>query len=174
MKLGKKTKRENFEKQLKERIKKESVYLMTSHQKLYSQIINEMIKPFLNKGITKVISPEVKGLFYAPVIAYKLKLPFIALLKKERLLKEDISEPYKDYSKTKKVLGINKNAIKKGEKILLVDDIFETGESGKAIVRLIEKTGAELKGISVIYNKLNKKDEDFFKKYNFHYLLKKK
>jgi len=168
-----KTKRGYFEKQLKEKIKKESVYLMTSHQRLYSEIINRMTKPFINKGITKVASPEVKGLFYAPCIAYKLKLPFVTLLKKERLSRGDISESYKDYSKTKKILGIGKNTIKKGEKILLVDDIFESGKSGKASIKLIEKTGAKIKGISIIYNKLKKDDEGFFKKYDFNHLPNK-
>jgi len=169
----KKAKKSSFKKKLKEKIKKESVYMITSHQKLYFQIINEMSKPFLNKGITKIVSPEVKGLFYAPCIAYKLKLPFVTLLKKERLSRGDISESYKDYSKTKKILGIGKNTIKKGEKILLVDDIFESGKSGKASIKLIEKTGAKIKGISIIYNKLKKDDEGFFKKYDFNHLPNK-
>jgi adenine phosphoribosyltransferase len=163
----------NFGKQLGEHIKKDSVYSLLSHKDLFEEIIKKMIKPFENKRITKGVAPEMKGLFYGPIIAYELHLPFIAILKKERISRGDSSISYKDYSKKRKGLGIEKKAIKKGDKILLVDDIFETGEIGKAIIKLIEKKGARVKGISIVYNKLNKKNEDFFKKYNLHYLIKK-
>lgn len=159
--------------ELKKKINKGSVYSLTYSKNLFQNVIKKMTRPFQNQRITKVVAPEMKGLLYGVVIAYKLKLPFIIILKKERLSRNDLSISYKDYSKKFKGLGFEKNFIKKGDKILLVDDIFETGETGKAIIKLIEKTGAQVKGISIVYNKLRKEEEDFFKGYNFHYLIKK-
>ena len=163
----------NLKRQLREEIKKGSVYSLASDADLFQKVIIEMTKPFKNKGITKVIAPEMKGLFYGPIIAYNLKLPFVAVLRKERLSKKDVLISYKDYSKKSKKLGIEKKSIKKRDKILLVDDIFETGGTGRAVIKLIGKTGARIKGISTIYNKLNERDANFFKKYNFHYLIRK-
>lgn len=164
---------ENVKKQLKVRMKKDSGYLITAYPKLHKEVIKQMIKPFNKKNITKVMSPESKGLFFGPTIAYKLEIPFVFISKGKRIPKKYvISKSFRDYSKKIKTLEIAKNTIKKGDKVLIVDDVFESGKSGRAIIELIEKLGGKVKGISIIYNKLNKKDEIFFDKYNFHYLVK--
>jgi len=79
---------------------------------------------------------------------------------------------YSDYSKKKKSVEIGKVCIKKGDKILLIDDIFESGGVGRATIHLIEKLGGEVKGIFTVFNKLDKTGEKYFKKYNYHYLIK--
>lgn len=162
-----------IEKQLKERMNIDNGYLIPSYSKLYRDTINLMIKPFKNKKIDKIISPEMKGMFYGPTIAYKLKIPFSPIFKAGRIPRKiAIGKSYKDYSKKEKRLEIGKIQIKKGEKILIVDDIFESGKSGKAMIQLIEKLGGKIIGISIVYNKLKSKDEQFFKKYNFKYIIK--
>jgi len=164
-----------IEKVLKLRMKKDSGYLITADPPLYKKVIDEMIKPFSKKKITKIMSPEMKGMLFGPTIAHKLGLPFVSIIKGGRIPKRFvISKSFKDYSKKEKSIEIAKRTIKKNDKILIVDDVFETGETGKAIIDIIERLGGKVIGISIIYNKLKKKDEDFFKKYNFHYLVKLK
>ena len=159
--------------ELKERMKEDSGYLITAYSELYKRVISEMIKPFKNKKITKIMAPEMKGIIYGPVIAYKLNLPFVAILKSGRVPKKYvISKRYKDYSKKTKSLDVGKITVRKGDKILWVDDVLETGKSAKASINMIEKLGGKIVGITTVYNKLNKKDELFFKKYNFHFLVK--
>jgi len=117
----------------------------------------------------------MKGLLYGPVIAYKLKLPFVPILKGGKVNREVVvRKEFIDYSKKKKSIEIAKISIKKGDKILLVDDFFESGKTGRTAIELIEKLGGEIKGISVIYDKLNEDDIKFFNKYNYHYLIKLK
>lgn len=159
---------------LKERMQKDSGHLITMYPKLYKKVIKELIKPFREKKFYMVAAPEMKGMFYGPTIAYKLNLPFCPIFKKGRKIPKKFlyTQKFTDYSKTRKGLEIGKIQINKGDKVLLVDDVFETGESAKAAIKLIEKAGGKVAGISIIYNKLNKKNEEFFKKYNFHYLLK--
>ncbi len=162
-----------FEEELKERLEKESGYLVTSYPKLYQKIINEMIKPFRNKNITKVMSPETKGLFYGPTIAYKMKIPFVTIFKSGRVPKEFVvSDSYKDYSNNQKSIDIGRITVTKGDRILLIDDILETGESAKSAIKLIEQLGGRVVGISIVYNKLNKEGEKFFMKFNLKYLVK--
>ncbi len=164
-----------IEKELKERMYKDSGFLITAYPSLYEDVIKRMTKPFIGMRVDKVMSPEMKGMLYGPTIAYNLKIPFVSILKEGRIPKKYvISKSFNDYSKKEKNLQIAKRTIRKGEKILLIDDVYESGESGKAIISLIKKLGGKVIGISVIYNKLNKKDEIFFDKYNFHYLVKMK
>ncbi len=165
----------NLVNELKKRMKEDSGYLITAYPELYKKVIAEMIKPFKNKKISKVVSIETMGLMYGTMIAYKLNLPFITIFKSGRVPKKYVlSKKYKDYSKKTKSLDVGKITINKGDKILFVDDTLETGESAKTSINMIEKLGGRVVGISTIYNKLKQKDEKFFKKYNYHYLVKLK
>ncbi len=165
----------DLKKELKKRMHEDSGYFISAYPKLFKKTILELIKPFRNKNIDKVMSPELMGMFYGPTIAYRINKPFIIILKSGRAPKElVISKQYKDYSKKTKSIDVGKISLKKGERILFVDDVFETGESAKAAISLIESLGGKVVGISVVYNRLDKKDEGFFKKYNFHYLVKMK
>lgn len=168
-------KKEQLENDLKQRMKKDSGYLITTYPKLYKEVIRKMIEPFAGKKIDKVMSPEMKGMLYGPTIAYNLNVPFVSILKEGRIPKRYVvSKSFKDYSGKEKTLQIAKRTIRKGQNVLIVDDVFDSGESGRAIISLIKKLGGKVVGISVVYNKLNKKDEEFFNKYNFHYLVKMK
>ncbi|MCK4552802.1 hypothetical protein KAT80_01205 [Candidatus Pacearchaeota archaeon] len=159
--------------ELKKQMKENSGYLIFLDVSLYKKVINLMIKSFKDKTIDKIISPEMKGVFYGPTIAYKMNLPFVPILKKGRVPKIFVvRKSFKDYTKKKKTLDLGKETIKKGDKVLIVDDVFESGESGRAIIKMIEKLGGKVVGISIVYNKLNKKDEEFFERYNLHYLVK--
>jgi len=164
-----------IQEELKKRMKEDSGYLITTYPKLYRKVIEQMISPFKEKKFDKVMSPEMKGMLFGPTIAYKLKLPFVSIIKKGRIPENFvISKSFVDYSKKQKTLQIAKITVKKNDKILIIDDVFDSGKSGRAIISLIEKLGGKVIGISVVYNKLNKMDEGFFKKYNFHYLVKLK
>ncbi len=161
--------------ELKKRMKEDSGYLITAYPKLYRKVISAMIKPFKNKDIDKIMSPEMKGMLFGPVVAFKMNLPFVSIVKGGRIPKKFIlSRTFKDYTNNTKTLNIAKITVNRGDKILLVDDVFESGKSGKAIIKMIEKLGGKVVGISLVYNKLNEKNENFFKKYNFHYCVKMK
>ncbi len=168
-------KQKDLEKKLKQRMKRDSGYLITAYPSLYKEVITKMIQPFNKMKIDKIMSPEMMGMLFGPTIAYILNLPFISIIKKGRIPENlVISKSFVDYSKKDKTIQIAKRTVKKGDRILIVDDVFDSGETGKAIVHLIKKLGGKVIGISVVYNKLNKKDEGFFNKYNFHYLVKLK
>jgi len=170
-----KSKMKNLQKELEKRRRKDLGYLIPADKVLYNEVIKKMISPFKNKGINKVMAIDMKGLLYGPVIAYKLKLPFVPILKGGKVNREVVvRKEFIDYSKKKKSIEIAKISIKKGDKILLVDDFFESGKTGRTAIELIEKLGGEIKGISVIYDKLNEDDIKFFNKYNYHYLIKLK
>jgi len=165
----------NLKEELKERMHKDNGYLISAYPKLFRRVISELIKPFKGKKIDRIMAPEMKGVLYGPTIAYKLRKPFTLILKSGRVSPQIVmSKKYKDYSGKTKSIDVGIGTINKGDRVLFVDDVFETGESAKAAIKLIENLGAEIVGISIINNRMNKKDEAFFKNYDFHFLIKMK
>ena len=78
-------------------------------------------------------------------IAYNMHTPFILVRKKGKLPCETISEDY-DLEYGKATIEIHKDAVKPGQKVLLVDDLIATGGTAKAAINLIEKLGGEVAG----------------------------
>jgi adenine phosphoribosyltransferase len=155
----------------------ESDYLIPSHSSTYQEVIMRLIKPFRKSKITKVVAVDMKGLMYGPVIANKLNLPFVPLLKGGKIGRRGMvlkSKNFKDYTSKYKSIELFKSSISSKDRILLVDDWFESGKTGKSSIRLIEQRGAKVVGISVIFNQLLPKDEKFFDLYDFHYLVRLK
>ncbi|HIG94473.1 MAG: hypothetical protein QT05_C0005G0020 [archaeon GW2011_AR13] len=138
---------------------------------LFQKLINDLIKPFKNQKITKVVALDALGFILGGAIAYKLRIGLIPIRKGGKLpqegkLKRKIS--FVDYTKTKKTFEINKGLIKKSDKILLVDEWIDTGAQMKAAIKLIEKEGGKIIGISTFYANRRNKTEILFKKYNCH------
>ena len=155
----------------------EEDYLVPSNVELYKEVIKEMIRPFKKIKIDKIVAIDMKGIMYGPTIAKEMRVPFIPLLKGNKIQRRELVERssfFKDYSGKEKSLEVFKKSIKKGDKILLIDDWFDSGSTGKVAINLIERFGAKVVGISIIRNQLNKKDEEYFKKYNLSFLVRAK
>ena len=153
------------------------VCLIPSDFKAYREITSRMTKPFRNKKIDKVISTDMNGLVYGSVVATNLKVPFVPILKGGKVKNRKLvikSQSYFDYSSKRKYYEILKGSITKDEKILYIDDWFETGNSGKAVIKMIEKIGGKIIGISILFNQLKNMDEEYFKRYNFHFIIRRK
>jgi len=156
-------------------LKEESDYLIPRNAEVFRKIINDLTKPFKNKGVTKVVAVDMKGLIYGSPVANKLGVSFVPILKGGKIKnRERVLETKKviDYSGKEKYFEAFKDSIKKGDKILLVDDWFDSGNTGKEIIKLIETLGGKIIGISVLFNQLNEEKEKYFKKYNYQFLIK--
>ena len=94
-------------------------------------------------NIDKVVGIESRGFFFATLLAEKLKAGFIPVRKPGKLPHRTHTENYElEYGSD--TLEIHEDAIKKGEKILLHDDVLATGGTAAATCRLIEKCGGEI------------------------------
>lgn len=108
---------------------------------------NDMIiEHFKNKGITKVAAIEARGYIWGGVIAYHLGAGFVLIRKPGKLPAEFLSEEYElEYGTDKIEMHID--AIEKGEKVLIFDDLLATGGTAKAACNLIEKAGGIVEGV---------------------------
>lgn len=90
-----------------------------------------------------VVGPESRGFIFGVPIAYNLRKPFVPVRKKGKLPCETISVEY-DLEYGSATIEIHKDAIKPGQKVLIVDDLMATGGTIEAIVKLIKQLGGEV------------------------------
>lgn len=87
-----------------------------------------------------IVGPESRGFIFGMPIAYNLHKPFIPVRKKGKLPRETVSISYElEYGTAE--LEIHKDAVKPGQKVVIIDDLMATGGTNEAIIELIEGLG---------------------------------
>ncbi len=102
-----------------------------------------------NKNITKVVGIESRGFMFGITLAEKLDVGFVPCRKPGKLPAETEKIMYQlEYGKD--ALEIHKDAIKKGDKVLVHDDLLATGGTAQAACKLVEKLGGQVVQVSFI------------------------
>jgi adenine phosphoribosyltransferase len=92
---------------------------------------------------------DARGFIFASLLAYELSIPFVMLRKKGKLPGKTVSVSYgREYGKSE--LELQDDAIKSGDKVLLIDDLLATGGTAEAGCRLVELFGGNVEGIQFI------------------------
>ena len=90
-----------------------------------------------------VVGPESRGFIFGVPIAYNLHKPFIPIRKKGKLPCETVSVEYElEYGTA--TIEMHKDAIKPGQKVVIIDDLIATGGTNEAMVKMIESLGGEV------------------------------
>ena len=105
--------------------------------------IDSMIKLLDGVDFDIIAGAESRGFIFGMPIAYALGKSFVPVRKKGKLPCETVSAEY-DLEYGKASIEIHKDAIKPGQKVVIVDDLIATGGTTEAIVKLIEKMGGEV------------------------------
>lgn len=96
-----------------------------------------------------VVGPESRGFIFGTPLAYINKKPFVLIRKKGKLPCETVSKEYAlEYGTA--TIEIHKDAIKPGQKVLIVDDLIATGGTTQAMIELIESLGGKVVGVTVL------------------------
>ena len=96
-----------------------------------------------NQRIDKVIGVESRGFFFGTLLAQELNAGFIPVRKPNKLPYETISATY-DLEYGTDTLEIHADAIQKGDRILIHDDVLATGGTATAVCELVEQLGGEI------------------------------
>jgi adenine phosphoribosyltransferase len=96
-----------------------------------------------------IVGPESRGFIFGVPIAYNLNKAFIPIRKKGKLPCKTISMDY-DLEYGKDRVEIHIDALEKGERVLLVDDLIATGGTAFAGIKLLERAGAQVIGCSFV------------------------
>ena len=90
-----------------------------------------------------IVGTESRGFIFGVPVAYNLHKPFIPVRKKGKLQCETISREY-DLEYGSAVIEMHKDAIKPGQKVVLIDDLIATGGTIEAAAKLVEELGGEV------------------------------
>ena len=90
-----------------------------------------------------IVGPESRGFIFGVPIAYNLHKPFIPIRKKGKLPCETVSIRY-DLEYGTAELEMHRDAIKPGQKVVIIDDLIATGGTNEAMVKLVEGRGGEV------------------------------
>ncbi len=115
----------------------------------FKESCNRIIDYFKKKGITKVVAIEARGYVWGGVLAYQLGAGFVLMRKPGKLPAETLSETYElEYGTD--TIEMHKDAIERGEKVLVFDDLLATGGTAKAACNLVEKAGGQVIGVAFV------------------------
>lgn len=117
--------------------------------RLVKDCVKELAKPYIGKGITKVIGIESRGFILGPMIASELNCAFVMVRKKGKLPHETIAVSYElEYGSA--TIEVQKDAIIPGDFVVIHDDLIATGGTAAAAAELVSVSKANLAGFSFI------------------------
>ena len=107
--------------------------------------IDKMYEYYKGKDIDLILGAEARGFIYGAVLAYKMGIGFIPVRKPGKLPYKTCQVAY-DLEYGQSILQMHLDAVKKGNKVLIVDDLVATGGTAKAKADLVEKLGGTVMG----------------------------
>jgi adenine phosphoribosyltransferase len=111
--------------------------------------VDALAKQFGKKGIKYVVGIESRGFIFGTALAYKLGVGFIPVRKKGKLPAKVRSLTYAlEYGTD--TLEIHADALKKGDKVVIIDDLLATGGTIGAAAKLVADSGARIVGVGFI------------------------
>ena len=115
----------------------------------FAQVIDLMTAQFHDKKIQKVIGIESRGFIFGAPLALRLGAGYVPARKPKKLPAATVREEYAlEYGTD--ALEMHVDAISKGERVIVVDDLLATGGTARAVGRLVEKLGGELLGFAFL------------------------
>ena len=115
----------------------------------FRRAIDEMVQPWAGAKIDAVAGIEARGFILGGAIAHQLSVGFVPVRKKGKLPWATIGMDYELEYGTDRV-EIHVDAVDKGARVLVVDDLIATGGTATAAIRLLRQAGAEIVGCSFV------------------------
>lgn len=127
----------------KEGISFKDITTLVADGEAFKESIDRIAEHLRDKNVDVILGPEARGFIFGVPVAYALGVGFVPVRKKGKLPAETVSVEYSlEYGVD--VLEIHKDAIKKGQRVAIVDDLLATGGTVDAVAKLVEKVEAEV------------------------------
>jgi len=134
-------------------------------------LIDKFAEHYMKQDVDLVLGMEARGFIFAPALAYRLNAGFVPVRKPGKLPAECVKYDYSlEYGKN--TLEIHKDAIQKGQRVLIVDDLLATGGTAEATAKLAEALGGKIAGLGFVVELEFLKGRDKLKNYDVMSLLK--
>lgn len=131
----------------------------------FKSACDEMTKYARDLNVNVVAGPESRGFIFGCPVASNLGVGFVPIRKPNKLPRETISVSYQlEYGEN--VLCMHKDAIKPGDRVLIIDDLLATGGTIKASIDLVEKLGGIVVGLAFLVELTDLKGRERLAGYN--------
>ena len=115
----------------------------------FRMAVDQLLHAYAGTRIDKVVGLEARGFILGGAVAHQLSTGFVPIRKKGKLPGAVISEAYQlEYGEA--IMEIHDDALKFGEKVLIVDDLLATGGTAEAAIKLCRRLGAEVVGCAFV------------------------
>jgi adenine phosphoribosyltransferase len=118
-------------------------------KKAFKEAIDKLADHYKGKDIDVIVSNEARGFIIGAALAYALGVGFVPIRKKGKLPSKCVELTYKKEYESD-TIEIHEDAVDKGQKVLLIDDLLATGGTVKANIALIEQLGGKVVGIGFL------------------------
>jgi adenine phosphoribosyltransferase len=136
----------------------------------FGEVVGTFIDRYKGKGVDVVVAAEARGFILGGAIAYGLNAAFVPIRKKGKLPYKTIGATYElEYGTDS--LHVHEDAIKPGDKVLVMDDLLATGGTAKAICELIERSKGEIIEIAFMIELSDLKGREKLQGYKIHSLI---
>ena len=138
---------------------------LLGNARAFRRAVDELVQPWAGSKIDKVAGIEARGFIIGGAVAHQVSAGFVPIRKKGKLPHKRVSIAYSlEYGLDE--MEMHEDAVGKGERVVLVDDLIATGGTAEAAVKLLHKLGAEVLAACVIVDLPDLGGADMLRKLN--------
>ena len=136
----------------------------------FAQLIDLFSEHYIGKQIDLILGMEARGFIFGPALASRLNAGFVPVRKPGKLPAATVKVEYElEYGSN--ALEMHTDAVQKGQRVLIVDDLLATGGTAEATARLVKSLGGEIAGLAFVVELDFLNGRDKLKPYNVFSLL---
>jgi adenine phosphoribosyltransferase len=133
-------------------------------------MIDRLVDIYKDRKIDKIVGIESRGFILASALAYKIGAGVVLARKPNKLPAEKISHEYElEYGKDR--LEMHVDAIKKGERVAIIDDLIATGGTASAVAKLVERLGGDIDSFAFVVDLPGLKGKERLKPHKVYTLV---
>jgi adenine phosphoribosyltransferase len=136
----------------------------------YAALIDQLAEHYIGKQVDLILGMEARGFIFGPALAYRLNAGFVPVRKPGKLPAATARVEY-DLEYGSNVLEVHNDAIEKGQRVLIVDDLLATGGTAQATAKLATSLGAQIACLGFVVELDFLKGRDKLKPYDVFSLL---
>jgi adenine phosphoribosyltransferase len=132
--------------------------------------VDALANHYVGRKIDRVVGIEARGFIFAPTVAYRLNAGFVPVRKPKKLPAQVARAAYNlEYGQD--ALEIHRDAINRGEQVLIIDDLLATGGTAAAVAGLVESLGGRVAGVGFLIELAFLKGREKLSRYDLHSVL---
>jgi adenine phosphoribosyltransferase len=136
----------------------------------FATLIDALAEYYLPKKVDLILGMEARGFIFGPALAYRLNAGFVPVRKPGKLPAPAARVEYElEYGTN--ILEIHNDAVQKGQRVIIVDDLLATGGTAEATAKLATSLGAEIAGLGFVVELDFLKGRDKLRQYDVFSLL---